>query len=56
MKIASVKIRAHNNSALKAVTAELKTFDTISVIKRIERLKTGYTLRELVFADFTGSD
>ena len=41
--------------ALKAVTAETH-IATISVIKLIERLKSGYTLREFIFADFTDSD
>ena len=40
--------------ALKAVTAE--KVGTISAIKLIERLKTWYALRELIFADFTDPD
>ena len=34
----------------------MKLSGTISMIKLIERLKTQYTLSELIFADFADSD
>ena len=52
MKKDSVKNWFPAICALKVVTAE-KRVGTISVMKLTERLKTGYALRVLIFADFT---
>ena len=52
----SEKLRSQQFVPLRQQSLKLKKFGTISVIKLIERLKTRYTLRELIFADFADSD